>query len=309
MIEELTSFLEDELRAMAYELRPGVEILGKRTGHLPDRFGYEPDMLGDALAAFAGLRRERHEPSADARDRPQATRPLPRLPHRGAYLAARTVFGEEGIYFNDIGCYTLGYGPPLETVDALLSMGSSIAMASSAGRVLGRKTLAFIGDSTFFHSGMPALLNAAEAGRRHRRGRAGQPRDRHDRAPAESHDTPERRRRSGQDETLSGGGGPGPGHCQRPRPSIRTTSSRRSRRSSRRNAEHGPSVVVARRDCPIVSFREEGASPQRRRYVVDSERCRHCGHESESLHCGQGPVKEYQRAMVLRRILDQGEAS
>jgi NADPH-dependent glutamate synthase beta subunit-like oxidoreductase len=38
---------------------------------------------------------------------------------------------------------------------------------------------------------------------------------------------------------------------------------------------------------------------------VDHERCRHCGHEAEGLFCGQGPVKEYERAMVLRRILDQ----
>ena len=46
----------------------------------------------------------------------------PGCPHRGAYLAVRTVFGEEGIYFNDIGCYTLGFGPPLECVDALLAL-------------------------------------------------------------------------------------------------------------------------------------------------------------------------------------------
>jgi formate dehydrogenase major subunit len=67
----------------------------------------------------------------------------------------------------------------------------------------------------------------------------------------------------------------------------------------------GPAVIVARRDCAVVRFRQEGATPVRRRYVVDRERCRHCGHESEGLHCGQGPLKEHERAMVLRRILDQ----
>jgi len=45
--------------------------------------------------------------------------------------------------------------------------------------------------------------------------------------------------------------------------------------------------------------------PVQRRFAVDHERCRHCGHEAEGLFCGQGPVKEYERAMVLRRILDQ----
>ena len=48
----------------------------------------------------------------------------------------RTVFGDDGVYFNDIGCYTLGYGQPLNTVDTLLSMGSSIAMAAAASLTL-----------------------------------------------------------------------------------------------------------------------------------------------------------------------------
>jgi indolepyruvate ferredoxin oxidoreductase alpha subunit len=164
VVEELTPFIEDELRALAYEFRPEVKVLGKRTGHLPAHFGYTQDSVADALAAFAGVKRDRPKITRGLEMAPRPPALCPGCPHRGAYLAVRTVFGDDGIYFNDIGCYTLGYGPPLESADALLSMGSSIAMASAASRVLGRKTLAFIGDSTFFHSGMPALLNAAEAG-------------------------------------------------------------------------------------------------------------------------------------------------
>jgi NADPH-dependent glutamate synthase beta subunit-like oxidoreductase len=73
----------------------------------------------------------------------------------------------------------------------------------------------------------------------------------------------------------------------------------------RAKKERGLCVVVARRDCAIVKFRDEGAAPVRRRYEVDPDRCRHCGHEADGLFCGQGPVKEYERAMILRRILDQ----
>jgi len=137
-----------------------VEVLGKRTGHLPTRFAYDPDTIAESLATFAGVDRVRPQAGRAPEMPPRPPALCPGCPHRGAYLAARTVFGDEGIYFNDIGCYTLGYGPPLETVDALLAMGSSIAMASAASRVLGKKTLAFIGDSTFFHSGIPGLVNA-----------------------------------------------------------------------------------------------------------------------------------------------------
>jgi indolepyruvate ferredoxin oxidoreductase alpha subunit len=68
------------------------------------------------------------------------------------------------VYANDIGCYTLGYGPPLEACDTLLCMGSSITQASGIARTTGKRTVALIGDSTFFHSGLPALANAVEQG-------------------------------------------------------------------------------------------------------------------------------------------------
>jgi indolepyruvate ferredoxin oxidoreductase alpha subunit len=303
VVEELTPFIEDEVRSLAYEVRPEVEVLGKRTGHMPARFAYTPEIVADGLSRLAGTPRVRPD-TVDAQEIPPRPPVLcPGCPHRGAYLAVRTVFGEDGIYFNDIGCYTLGYGPPLETVDALLSMGSSIAMASAASRVLGRKTLAFIGDSTFYHSGMPALLNAAEAGDdvlvvvldNRVTGMTG-----HQPSPS----TP-----------RPGGERPG----ERPSPeavarafgirSVRTVDPNDLKATVtacfEAKRERGTSVIVARRDCAMVESREEGAAPVRRRYAVDHERCRHCGHEHEGLFCGQGPVKEYERALVLRRVLDQ----
>ena len=75
----------------------------------------------------------------------------------------RKVFGKSTVYCNDIGCYTLGYGEPLQSCDLLLCMGSSISQASGIARMTGRRTVAYIGDSTFFHSGLPALANAVQA--------------------------------------------------------------------------------------------------------------------------------------------------
>ena len=68
--------------------------------------------------------------------------------------------GVEGIFPTDIGCYTLGLLPPLSMADFLICMGSSISTAAGISRATGQKVVAFIGDSTFFHSGLPALVNA-----------------------------------------------------------------------------------------------------------------------------------------------------
>jgi indolepyruvate ferredoxin oxidoreductase alpha subunit len=303
VVEELTPFLEEQLRSLAYEVRPQVEILGKRTGHLPGRFALTPDLVGDALARFAGLPSHRSSPAA----KPAVMPPRPPVlcagcSHRSAYLAVRTVFGEDAIYFNDIGCYTLGYGPPLESADALLAMGSSIAMASAASRVLGRRTLAFIGDSTFFHSGMPPLLNAAQAGddvvvvvldNRVAAMTGHQPSPS---TPREGSDGGER----AMPEAIARALGVRTVLSVDPNDLKSTVAAFVEAKRAR-----GPAVVVARADCAIVALRQGGASAGKRQYVVDHDRCRHCGHEAEGLFCQQGPLKEYQRAMVLRRILDQ----
>ena len=84
-------------------------------------------------------------------------------PHRAMYYAVKIALkdlGVEGIFPTDIGCYTLGLLPPLSMADFLICMGSSISTAAGISRATGQKVVAFIGDSTFFHSGLPALVNA-----------------------------------------------------------------------------------------------------------------------------------------------------
>ena len=84
-------------------------------------------------------------------------------PHRAMYYAVKIALkdlGVEGIFPTDIGCYTLGLLPPLSMADFLICMGSSISTATGISRATGQKVVAFIGDSTLFHSGLPALVNA-----------------------------------------------------------------------------------------------------------------------------------------------------
>ena len=158
--EELTPFVEDRVTLAAYRNRMTLPINGKATGHFPLAFEYTPELVEDAVRKHVHL--EKRKPATvsvpDLPPRPPVL--CPGCPHRTTFYLARKVFGKKTVYPNDIGCYTLGYGTPLESCDVLLCMGSSISQASGIARTTGERTVAYIGDSTFFHSGLPALANA-----------------------------------------------------------------------------------------------------------------------------------------------------
>ena len=83
-------------------------------------------------------------------------------PHRGSFYAVKRALGKrEAVYCGDIGCYTLGNAAPLNTTDTCLCMGGGITMAQGfAVAEPGKKALAFVGDSTFFASGITGCANA-----------------------------------------------------------------------------------------------------------------------------------------------------
>jgi indolepyruvate ferredoxin oxidoreductase alpha subunit len=65
-----------------------------------------------------------------------------------------------GRVFADIGCYTLGALPPLNSIHSCVDMGASITMAKGAADAGLHPSVGVIGDSTFTHSGMTGLLDA-----------------------------------------------------------------------------------------------------------------------------------------------------
>ncbi|MHB8874110.1 MAG: thiamine pyrophosphate-dependent enzyme, partial [Myxococcaceae bacterium] len=165
VIEELTPYLEDSLLAIAHHHGVAARIHGKRDGLMPWPFELEPEEVEARVRDFLCLPRQ---PAARA---PSVGVPLapPRppvlcagCPHRNTFHAVTAVFGDKTVYVNDIGCYTLGANPPHFAGDVLLAMGSSLPMAAGIARATGERVVAFIGDSSFFHSGMPALLNAVQ---------------------------------------------------------------------------------------------------------------------------------------------------
>lgn len=82
----------------------------------------------------------------------------PGCPHREFYKAL--IEAKPNFITGDIGCYTLGANPPLNALDTCLCMGASISMASGISSQGVKRVVAVIGDSTFIHTGVPALINS-----------------------------------------------------------------------------------------------------------------------------------------------------
>jgi indolepyruvate ferredoxin oxidoreductase alpha subunit len=177
IVEELSPYVEDSLLAIAHHYGLATRIHGKRDGKMPWPFELELHEVERRVRSFlslddaAALGQAAAPPDeAEAVSLKRATLDLPvRAPvlcagclHRNVFFAATAVFGEKATYVNDIGCYTLGASEPYRAGDVLLAMGSSVPMASGIARTTGQRVIAFLGDSTFFHSGIPGLVNAIE---------------------------------------------------------------------------------------------------------------------------------------------------
>jgi len=167
VIEDLDPVIEDDLIRLCGRYRVSVRIYGKRTGHIQNAGEITVDSVAKSIEGFLGS-----SPSNPTTHQPPSppTVNCPMRPpvlcagcsHRAAFFAVKEAAkGISAVFTGDIGCYTLGNAPPLNMVDTCLCMGAGITVAQGLRRVEpGTVHFAFIGDSTFFHSGMTGLLNA-----------------------------------------------------------------------------------------------------------------------------------------------------
>ena len=145
VVEELDPFLEEQIRAMGVKLAqaPSEPKQGELT----------PSMVADLL----GVRRKKgREAAEDLPPRPPAL--CPGCGHRALLTAVKRL---KVFVSGDIGCYTLGVQPPLQTMDTCICMGASIGVAHGVEKATGRSDnmVAVIGDSTFVHSGITPLID------------------------------------------------------------------------------------------------------------------------------------------------------
>mgnify|MGYP000965373999 CR=1 FL=1 len=163
VIEELDPVIEDSLIHLCGQHNINAKILGKASGSLPYNGEYTYDIVKNAILAYMGMPAE--QTAAKTAEVLLPVRPpvlCAGCPHRASFYAVKTALkGKKAVFSGDIGCYTLGNASQLEMVDTCLCMGAGITIAQGLQRVdTDTLHLAFIGDSTFFHTGIPGVINA-----------------------------------------------------------------------------------------------------------------------------------------------------
>jgi indolepyruvate ferredoxin oxidoreductase, alpha subunit len=162
ILEELDPILEADIKALAYDTGLQTRIIGKAGTR---------DLCGELVPLRTLEILESCWPDLFAVQSPrlQAVMPLAPRPaqlcpgcgHRSAFHAIKKGLALDDITVADIGCHTLGHLPPYQMGQVLLSMGHSTATASGLSLFnYSRRVVCFIGDSTFFHAGMPGIVNA-----------------------------------------------------------------------------------------------------------------------------------------------------
>ncbi|MGA6926149.1 MAG: indolepyruvate ferredoxin oxidoreductase subunit alpha [Desulfosarcina sp.] len=162
--EEGEPVMEEAVKAFAQESGLTLPIAGKGDGLFSRLYEFDPAMVRRVIGGYFGVPVSDSRPP-DLTDVPEIPQRPPNLcagcSHRATYYAVKKAAeGLETIYPTDIGCYTLGFLPPLGMGDFLICMGSSVSTACGFSRATDRKVISFIGDSTFFHSGLTGLVNA-----------------------------------------------------------------------------------------------------------------------------------------------------
>ena len=152
VIEELDPFIEEAVRLM------GLPAEGKSI--FPILGEFNPRIVRESAIQAGLLPKSAHVPLSEIEVGQLPARPpvlCPGCPHRGAFY----VLNKLKVPVNgDIGCYTLGLIAPLSAIHSCGCMGAGIAVAHGAMKAgSSERQVAVIGDSTFFHTGIPALLN------------------------------------------------------------------------------------------------------------------------------------------------------
>ncbi len=174
VVEEVEPIVENQVRSIAQNNGITIPIEGKK--YLPKDGEYSIDIVTDGLARFLKMKSPIDIKGNLAQVQQLQELIPPRPPilcagcmHRGVFFAMKKVETRlkkrknlkinQIIMPSDIGCYTLGYQPPLHAVDTHLCMGASIGVANGLSHATEDPIICTIGDSTFFHAGMPPLLN------------------------------------------------------------------------------------------------------------------------------------------------------
>ncbi len=163
-IEELSPYVEEQILKTAGRRKLNINVHGKLDGTVPHNGEMSTELVSEILSKY--LNADFSRPCIDTSDMPEPPLRPPVLcagcPHRASFYAVKKAMtGRKAYYCGDIGCYTLGNAMPLDMVDTCLCMGAGITMAQGFAHTdKDAVCFAFVGDSTFFASGMTGVVNA-----------------------------------------------------------------------------------------------------------------------------------------------------
>jgi len=165
VVEEVDPIMEKEVMSILGKNGLNLALHGKLDQTLPIIYEYTPNIVLDMLETVLNQEIPQHKASNSDLFIPERPPTLcPGCPHRSVYYTVKKAVKSLGltdvIYPTDIGCYTLGITSPYDAADYLLSMGSSIGTSCGFSKATDQTVVCFIGDSTFFHAGIPPLINA-----------------------------------------------------------------------------------------------------------------------------------------------------
>jgi indolepyruvate ferredoxin oxidoreductase alpha subunit len=171
VIEELEPFVEDHVRIIAQKADIKVIVHGKDV--VPIRLELSTRKAAEAIMKIAGIKppmdfslidKEIEEVEPMLPQRPPTL--CAGCPHRSSFyainVATRKVKKDLGerVLSGDIGCYSLGIYPPLNAYDTSVCMGAGFGIADGLAIGQNAPVVGHVGDSTFFHSGIPPMINA-----------------------------------------------------------------------------------------------------------------------------------------------------
>jgi len=164
VVEEGEPFMEETVKMLAQEEKLTLPILGKSEKYFSRLYEFDPALVRQSMATCFDVT---YTPAKipDLSNIPEIPDRPPNLcagcSHRATFYAVKKASeGMDTICPTDIGCYTLGFLPPLSMGDFLICMGASAGVSCGFSVKTNKKVISFIGDSTFFHSGIPGLINA-----------------------------------------------------------------------------------------------------------------------------------------------------
>ena len=172
IVEEVDPIMEKDTLATIASKKLDVVVHGKLDGTFPLFHEFNSDVVAEGFNKILNFSDDADVDYSSSLEKLSQDIPsrAPVLcagcPHRAMYYGINRAIEELGlkpedvVFATDIGCYTLGINPPYNAADYSLSMGSSVGDGCGFSVSTDQKVAGFIGDSTFFHSGISPLINA-----------------------------------------------------------------------------------------------------------------------------------------------------